>query len=156
MPSYSHTRIRAQHPCAARSMRTNAFAGRASVSYRRCEKEVHIAARPGERGRVSRGGMKGGERSAARGERWVSHSLSMRVGLATRTPRRGNRLQLSEHAWPNVGVRNTSDGAFELLQRSVSLCFLPRLSFLPGLPAAYTSGASLSLACKRWAGLTVH
>jgi len=50
--------------------------------------------------------------TASRG--WVSHSLSMRVGLSTRTLRRGNRLQLSEHAWPNVGVRNTTVGAFQL------------------------------------------
>lgn len=73
----------------------------------------------------------------------------MRVGLATRTPRRGNRLQLSEHAWPNVGVRNTTDGAFELLQAEIGFSLLSpppflSLSFLPAFPVAYTPGASLS------------
>lgn len=54
--------------------------------------------------------------------------------LATRTPWRGNRLQLSQHAWPNVGVCN--DGCyrqigFSLLSPSLFLCLfslsVPRL-----------------------------
>ena len=74
-----------------------------------------------------------------------------RVDLATRTPRRGNRLQLSKHAWPNVGVRNTTDGAFKLLQAEIgfSLLSLPlflSFSFLPACSVAYTSDASLSCA----------
>lgn len=61
----------------------NAFTGRASVSKarKRCTLQ-HDRVREA----VSRGGMKGGEKRSSQGARvasrgWVSHSLSMRVGL---------------------------------------------------------------------------
>lgn len=127
--------------------------GRASVLYRRRERGIR-AAGPGERQRNER---RREARVASPG--WVSHSLSMRVGLATRTPRRGNRLQLSEHAWPNVGARNTTVGAFELLQPEIGFSLLsPSLLLSLSCPGSLWRIllALLCFACRRWAGLTVH
>lgn len=74
------------------------------------------------------------KRSAAREELQATvrfRIVYQRVGLATRTPWRGNRLQLSKHAWPNVGVRNTTDGAFKLLQAEIGFSLLSPPLFLP-------------------------
>jgi len=137
----------------------SAFTGRASVS-RRKRREKHCTTHNTQHvhNRVRHGGDAGGGSREARVEPRLGFRIVYQCArrLATRTPWRGNRLQLSQHAWPNVGVCN--DGCyrqigFSLLSPSFSLSLSFSL-FLLLVPRCiwYFSVSRTS----DEAGLTVH
>lgn len=148
---YSHTQTRAQHPYVARSMRTSALDALGVHPYRiEGEKEVHACSGERQR-RQGRGGMRGGEKRSS-GERELRAPVGFRIVYqCAQASVREHRGEAIDYNYPNTPgqtwERATPPSARSSCYRDRFLFAFspsPPLSFLPGLPVAYTSGASLS------------